>query len=77
MIRLYMGSTLLVAAALAGCTHVSGLSPPAEYLRDCTYDTSVPRTNGELLRQRNDRGDALDLCNADKAALREWAKNIK
>lgn len=72
MTRGYLPLGLVLVTALAGCTRSVAILPPAHLLADCTYSRTVPRTNGELLAQRNERGDALDLCNADKEALRVW-----
>lgn len=72
--------TGLALAFLTLCTTACSpmkVKPPADLLADCPHaDAPADRTNGGLadfaLRERQ----ALDTCNADKAALRAWAKEL-
>lgn len=54
--------------------------PPETLLRDCerpAYPATGSNTNGALARFSLAVLDAIDVCNADKAGLREWvAKNL-
>ncbi|BCL97690.1 hypothetical protein MAFF211491_21420 [Ralstonia solanacearum] len=51
------------------------LLPPQELLADCEHATAPEeRTNAGLVRWLKDEQYALELCNADKSALRAWAQ---
>ena len=69
-------SVLLASLALVGCSAQPRLvliPPPAELLADCPIPMGPIPTNGDLARRDAARKAALEACNADKAALREWA----
>jgi hypothetical protein len=51
--------------------------PPAELLADCQEPAASVSTNGLLAKYALDLRTALRSCNDDKAALREWAKEIQ
>lgn len=72
--------TGLTALSLTACTTLSPqppqtikLLPPVELLQDCPVPQLIGRTNRFLAEGYEARGAALEACNADKAALREWA----
>lgn len=65
---------MLTALLCASCATVSPIRPPAELLRDCVVGDTDFSTNAGLSRSLLAYKQALGLCNADKAALREWAK---
>jgi len=51
--------------------------PPVELLADCKERPVKLETNGDIIiAYQSVRGD-LKRCNADKAALRAWAKEIQ
>lgn len=50
------------------------LLPPDDLLQDCVPIVVTVTTNGDLLKLIQSYRNALDLCNADKAALRAWSK---
>lgn len=64
--------TLLLCAS---CAQVQ--LPPAELLADCQEPAARLSTNGLLARYALDLRTALRGCNDDKAALREWAKELQ
>lgn len=75
---------LLFIPALTGCwqaderivvqTEIIRLEPPAALLQDCRAPGPTDyRTNMDLVRRIIDLNHALEDCNADKAALRQWA----
>lgn len=74
-------ASLFLALALAGCAsappRVLQSGPPASLLEPCYEPAGAPQTNGELLGYALALRDALRGCNDDKAALREWAKEMK
>lgn len=49
--------------------------PPAALLAECPHPDLDIQTNGDLLRGLRAYEQALALCNIDKQALREWAKD--
>ncbi|MHA6903337.1 hypothetical protein ACJBUE_20990 (plasmid) [Ralstonia syzygii subsp. celebesensis] len=61
-----------------GCTpqvRVERLLPPQDLLADCEHaDAPTERTNAGLVLWLKNEQYALDVCNADKAALRAWAQ---
>lgn len=72
--------TGLIAPFLLACTTLSPpppppvkLLPPVELLQDCPVPHLIGRTNRFLAEGYEARGTALEACNADKKALREWA----
>jgi hypothetical protein len=71
---------LLAWLTLSGCQSAPKLqpvSPPSEYLQDCVKPKPTGRTNAALAEYALGLSDALDRCNADKAALRDWSASIK
>lgn len=68
----------LMALLLAGCStppaRVLRDLPPQDLLQDCEEPTSPLQTNRHLAEHILALRTALRLCNNDKAALREWAK---
>lgn len=68
---------LALLPLLTGCAErLVYATPPVELLADCPKPAPVIETNGELAQAYVLRGHALDLCNADKAALRAWVKEL-
>lgn len=77
--RTLLGLVLLFLTLFGtGCTpqvRVERLLPPQELLADCEHATAPEeRTNAGLARWLKDEQYALELCNADKTALRAWAQ---
>lgn len=76
---------LAVSLILGGCggcavkpTAPAQFGAPESLVASCTAEYSgVPATNGELLAWGLAQKRALDECNDDKTALREWNKLIK
>ena len=67
----------VLLAPLLGCSlqpTIQWARPPEELLADCPIPMDPIATNGDLARRDAARKAALLQCNADKAALREWAK---
>ena len=66
-------------AALPACSTVQTVreSPSPELLRHCPEPIVSVRTNGELAEATLAYKDALQKCNIDKAALREWASDVE
>jgi hypothetical protein len=65
-----------LALSLVGCSTTPSIQwayPPAELMADCSIPMTPIPTNGDLARRDAARKAALVACNADKAALREWA----
>ena len=88
--KLWMLPVMLILSALSfGCSTVSQplvLTPPESLLADCPQP---PLPEG-IMQSRDLRGyslavtrhlvdvqHALDLCNADKAALRQWVQEAE
>lgn len=66
---------ILLSLGLMGCGATLNISkPPAELLYDCPIPAMRARTNGELAATARALHGALVMCNIDKAALRDWAK---
>ena len=66
-----------IALVLSGCAFRVA-TPPDDLMADCAH---APRPGGNTVADLaqgviNERGK-LDLCNADKAALRAWATGVK
>jgi len=57
-------------------TVVVRLRPPSELLQPCPVPKLQGQTNRALAEAYERRGRSLDACNADKAALREWANEL-
>lgn len=66
----------LVLLALAGCAtkYAQQTLPPEHLLLPCPVPAVQAETNGALARTVLAFKRALQDCNDDKAALREWAK---
>lgn len=74
--------TGLLALMLTGCgsirpPEVRVLTPPGALLEDCKYTETPLNTNADLARAYLGLRNALDLCNDDKAALREWSATVR
>lgn len=65
---------LLIVFVLPGCATAVANLPPYELMQDCGSPPTKPRTNGELVKQREALIADLKSCNRDKALLREWAE---
>jgi len=65
---------LLCASCATVAPKVERLTPPIELLRECPSPEYDKTTNGGLANGLERFKAALGLCNADKAALREWSK---
>lgn len=69
---------VLGALLLAGCAtrapEVVKLTPPASLLADCEHPVINVTKNKGLAEGIVAYREALDKCNNDKAALREWSK---
>lgn len=73
-----VGVILLTGLLMASCATVAPKSvkvtPPMTFMVDCPEPEVDTATNGGLAKGITDLRGALRLCNNDKAALREWAK---
>lgn len=69
------GLTLaFLTLCMTACSPIK-IKPPADLLADCLHaDAPADRTNGGLADYALRERQALDTCNADKAALRAWAE---
>lgn len=67
-------TALLMASCVTVAPKVERLSPPADLLRPCPEPEYDKSTNGGLASGLARFRESLGLCNADKAALREWSK---
>ncbi len=65
-------------ALLAGCaTAIPGQQPvPGEFLAACEAQSIDIRTNGDLARSHRALREALERCNLDKEAIREWSNRL-
>lgn len=67
----------LLVSACSGPTKTQTirLTPPAELMAPCEVEDPRPANpdNAALIASRDAYREALAACNADKAALREWA----
>lgn len=70
-------AVLLAALLSASCAGTQYVLPPAELLAECQEPPAQVSTNGLLARYALDLRAALRGCNDDKAALREWAKELQ
>ncbi len=68
----------VVAVVLAGCSTYRVSTPPDDLMENCAHAARPGGNTVADLAQAviNERGK-LDLCNADKAALRAWATGVK
>ena len=72
---------ILLAVVLAGCSttrtvtqvETVKISPPAILIAETSEPLLRGGTNGDLLNWALELLSSLRRCNADKAALREWA----
>ncbi|MCK4164749.1 Rz1-like lysis system protein LysC [Ralstonia pseudosolanacearum] len=75
LLGLALLSLTLFGTACTPKVRVERLLPPQELLADCEHATAPDeRTNAGLVRWLKDEQYAMDVCNADKAALRAWAQ---
>ena len=66
---------LLLSLTLFGTACTAPTKPPAEWLADCPLPTRpAGRDNAALAGAVAEHRKVIELCNADKAALREWAR---
>lgn len=71
---------LCLVVALMGCAsteRVVSITPPADLLRDCVKRPVALETWGDLAIAYRTRDQDVDTCNADKAALRLWVKEVQ
>lgn len=64
---------------MAGCAHaptVVSITPSADLLADCPKRPVALETWGDLALAYKTRDQDFDRCNADKAALRVWAREV-
>lgn len=47
--------------------------PPSGLLVETPHPDFTGSSNGDLVNYIDELGNALDVCNADKASLRTWA----
>ena len=73
--------TGLLALSLTACGGLSGSNPtlPPSHLLESCWRPAPPagRTNADLANLAQGLQLALDLCDADKAALRAWAEELQ
>lgn len=70
-------AALCLVVALAGCAsteRVVSITPSADLLVDCVKRPVALETWGDLALAFKTRDQDFDRCNADKAALRVWAR---
>jgi len=74
-------SLLLLSACSTTTEYVSKpVFPPDQLMKDCPQAEAPPaeqRTYGGLVEYVLEQKKALEECNADKAALRQWKKEIQ
>lgn len=73
-------AALCLVVALAGCAsteRVVSITPPADLLVDCTKRPVALETWGDLALAYKTRDQDMDTCNADKAALRRWVREVQ
>lgn len=69
---------LFLSLSAFGCSTIEVRSPPAALMEHCPApDLPEFRVNAELLIYTQGLKHALALCNADKAALRQWSRTIE
>jgi hypothetical protein len=76
-----MRSKALLGAflGLSGCatTGIPGQQPvPEEFLAQCRAQEVEILTNGDLARSHRALREALERCNLDKQAIREWSERV-
>jgi len=71
-------TSVLLLTSLQGCASTEyALQPfPSELAENCVKRPVALETNGQLAIAYKTRDQDLDICNADKAALRAWLKSI-
>lgn len=53
------------------------VAPPSQYYSsDCKETNIALVVNGDLIKKINKLREDLGVCNADRVAIREWAKDI-
>lgn len=71
----------MASLVLSGCGSTQiverPVGPPTAFLGKTTVDLPVGRTNADLARTAVLYREALESCNADKAIIAEWAKDIQ
>lgn len=78
-----MRDALAAAGAifLAGCGHTpirpEIVAPPTDLMAPCPAPAGSAATNGQLAEWLAAYREALKQCDADKTALREWAKETR
>ena len=68
--------------SLAGCARepvsappeVIKLTPPLSLLSETPHPDFSGSSNGDLINYLDEVGNALDVCNADKASVRNWVE---
>jgi hypothetical protein len=69
---------LSLSLSAFGCSTIEVRSPPAALLEHCPApDLTEFQVNAELLIYTQGLKHALALCNADKAALRQWSASVQ
>jgi hypothetical protein len=71
-LKFYIVALLLTGCAIPKVQYVREL-PPAQLLLDCPVPETRKSTNGELAQGLHLYHWALEACNNDKQALRNWA----
>lgn len=77
--RIGLTSLFLLSFATACQTtdrQVVSIIPEATLLEDCVKRPVRLETNGDLAVAYATRDQDVDICNADKAALRAWARTV-
>lgn len=74
-----LAAGLLAGLLMASCAQVSPLTavPPAGLLGPCTAPSRSLKTNADLVLHVLDLRTALQSCDDDKTALREWSRTLK
>lgn len=81
--RLATGWTVLCLAALPGCSQTVEVvdspspTPPMTLLQPCPAPQVEVVTHRDLVRLVLELGDALDRCDADKAAMRAFYEELE
>ena len=71
--------SLFLLTSVGACQttrQVVSIVPPAELLEDCVKRAVRLETNGDLAVAYAIRDFDVDVCNADKAALRAWRDSV-
>jgi hypothetical protein len=73
-------NAIIFASFMTGCATVPSVTTapfPHGLAQDCTYPTIKIETNRDLANNMITLRDALNQCNADKAAIRRWLESTK